>query len=62
LGNLYAVGGQLPPEVLDLDRAVVALDDAVGLRAAASRADVGELGAAVDVAPEGVALVAGAVV
>jgi hypothetical protein len=31
LGHLGAVGGQRSPEVLDLDSAAVALDDAVGL-------------------------------
>jgi len=39
-GHLRAVGGQVAPELLDLDGAVVALDDAVGLRALAARADV----------------------
>ncbi len=35
-------GGQVAPEVFYLDGAVVALDDAVGLRAASARADLRE--------------------
>lgn len=57
-GHLGAVGGQFAPKVFDLDGAVVALDDAVGLWACLVR----ELGPRVDVAREAVALVAGAVV
>lgn len=54
--HLGPVGGELAPEVLDLDRAVVALDDAVGLQALAARTDVRELGAGRDVALEPCAL------
>jgi hypothetical protein len=60
-GHLGAVGRQSAPEVLDLDRAVVALDDAVGLRALAAGADVREFGPRSDVAGEADGLVAGAV-
>jgi len=50
--HLRAVGGQVAPELLDLDRAVVALDDAVGLRAAAAGADVAQFGPGADEALE----------
>src|SRR4051794_611586 len=61
-GHLGAVGGQLAPELLDLDRAVVALDDAVGLRRPAPGAYVTQLGPGSDEALERGGLEARAVV
>jgi hypothetical protein len=49
-GHRRAVVGQLAPELLDLDRAEEALDDAVGLGALDPGADMRELRARSDVA------------
>jgi hypothetical protein len=49
-GQRGPVVGQLAPQLLDLDRAEEALDDAVGLRAVDPGADVRELGPRGDVA------------